>query len=312
MSEAKTYHSFSRQNNKLTANRDFGEILTRLPPGIYTPHIDINRVVFWFEEAKALSDEILDLPSPEYEQVTQELQLFLQNEIRELFKKYGYLYKRSALLHGSPGTGKTIIVQRVMRDVVALGGIVIYVDDPRLLGVAYKVIDDISPNVLTMVVFEEFDRMAARYEATLLSLLDGEIQKENVIYMATTNYIDKVPLRLRRPGRFASVVEVKYPIAAARMAYYMAKLKNRAMAKDLAVQSKGLSIDEMKEVIQGHIILKQELNVILTRLKNSRDFKETVEVEPNYHEDNYPVGENFEPEEKPMPISNMGMELRKG
>lgn len=291
MFKNKAWSSFTRHGNKLLANGDPGEVFNKLTPGMYTPHYDQQRNMFWFQEANAMSDEILELPSPEYSQITKELKLFLEPTTKLLFEKFGYLYKRSALLHGEPGTGKTIIVQRVMRDVVALGGIVIYVDDPRLLEIAYKVLDDITPGLLTMVVFEEFDRMAGRYEATLLSLLDGEIQKENVIYMATTNYIDKIPMRLRLPGRFSSVIEIKYPTSAARKYYFNYKLEDVALAKDLAAQSKGLSVDEMKEVIQAHIILKQDLGVVLNRLKTSRDFVEISEIQDDTE---YEAHEDFE------------------
>lgn len=282
MSKNRAYSSFSRYGNKLLANHDMGDHTMHIPPGVYTPHYDMMKGLFWFQDAGVLSDEILNIPSREYAQVVQEMNSFLTAEKREMFKKYGYVYKRSALLYGNPGTGKTCIVQRLVRDVVKNNGIVIYVDDPRVLQHAYEVLKDVSPNVFTMVVFEEFDRMASRYEATLLSLLDGEIQKDNVIYLATTNYIDKIPARLRRPGRFSSVIEVKYPTKQAREYYFTAKLKNAELAKTLSVATNGLSIDELKEVIQAHVILDQDLDKVLARIKNNRDFSEIPEEDDHF------------------------------
>ena len=277
MIKNRAYSSFTRHGNKLIANHDVGEYMTKIQPGIYTPHIDTQRGIFWFQDSNVLSDEILNLPSREYKQVVREMNTFLTPEKRQMFQDHGYVYKRSALLHGAPGTGKTCIVQRLVRDVIDRQGIVLYIDDPRVLEYAYSVLQDVSPNTFTLVVFEEFDRMAERYETVLLSLLDGEVQKDNVIYLATTNYIEKIPARLRRPGRFSSVIEVRYPNKAARQYYLNAKLKDKSLVKSLTAKTKGLSIDELKEVIQASVILDQELEYVLNRIKANRDIGEPAD-----------------------------------
>lgn len=262
----KEYSNFVQYNNKFVANSSVKGEVASLPPGIYTIHFDPRQGILWFQETTVLSDQILNLPSAEYEQVVKEINLFLEPTTKESFKKYGYIYKRSTLMHGLPGTGKTVITQRLVRDVIDKKGIVLYVDNPKLLGLAYDALKDICPDVLTMVVFEEFDRMAARFETDLLSILDGEIQKDNVVYLATTNYIDKIPARLRRPGRFSTVIEVHYPTLEARLFYLENKLFGDSRAKSLAERTEGLSIDELKEVIQAHVILKQPLDYVLGRI----------------------------------------------
>lgn len=288
----RAYSSFTRHGNKLVANQDVGEYMTKIPSGIYTPHVDMQRGIFWLQDSNILSDEILNLPSKEYQQVVSEMNSFLTPEKRQLFKDHGYVYKRSALLHGAPGTGKTCIVQRLVSDVLKRQGIVLYVDDPRVLEYAYGVLSDVAPNTFTMVVFEEFDRMAERYENALLSLLDGEVQKDNVIYLATTNYIEKIPARLRRPGRFSSVIEVKYPSKQARLAYLNHKLSNKALAKDLAGKTKGLSVDELKEVIQAVVILDQPLEYVLGRITANRSLE--TQTNENDECDEYFEGTDFE------------------
>lgn len=288
----RAYSSFTRHGNKLVANQDVGEYMVKVPSGIYTPHIDVQRGIFWLQDSNILSDQILNIPSKEYRQVVAEMNTFLTAEKRQAFKDHGYVYKRSALLHGAPGTGKTCIVQRLVSDVLERKGIVLYVDDPRVLEYAYSVLGDVAPETFTLVVFEEFDRMAERYETVLLSLLDGEVQKDNVIYLATTNYIDKIPARLRRPGRFSSVIEVKYPSKQARSYYLNAKLHDKSLVKDLAVKTRGLSIDELKEVIQASVILDQPLDYVLGRIKANRDFSK---LESNEDEDQeYFEGTDFE------------------
>jgi Cdc6-like AAA superfamily ATPase len=53
------------------------------------------------------------------------------------FKDLGFLYKRSALLEGLPGTGKSVIVNRVMQNVVNNNGVCLFIEDPRYISLAY-------------------------------------------------------------------------------------------------------------------------------------------------------------------------------
>jgi SpoVK/Ycf46/Vps4 family AAA+-type ATPase len=124
-----------------------------------------------------------------------------------------------------------------------------------------------------MVVFEEFDRYIEYSEHELLSLLDGQNQKENIIYMATTNFIDKIPARIRRPGRMSTLIEVKAPIAEARKVFIQNKCGNvlnhlsPENMDELVAATDGLTIDELKEFLQSVVIFKEDPDVVLARLK---------------------------------------------
>ena len=76
-----------------------------------------------------------------------------------------------------------------------------------------------------MVIWEEFENWVAGYEADILNILDGVHQVDNVFYIATTNYIQQIPPRIRnRPSRFADVIEIGPPSANLRKAYIEAKI----------------------------------------------------------------------------------------
>lgn len=261
-------------NNKYIADyTSSAEKLTKLTPGVYTIHFDPNSGIFWFQDFNAVSDTILELDSPEYKQITNEMAYFLRPETKKKFNDMGYIYKRSALLHGEPGTGKTCIVNRISRDVVKQDGIVLYVTNVALLKMAFDVLSDLQPETLTLAVFEEFDDIARSNESQLLTLLDGEVQKENVMYLATTNYLERVPKRLYRPGRFSSVIKVNFPNAIARQQYFTSKLDaDFEHMKPFVEKTNGCSIDELKEVIQSVIILGNDLDDTLNRLKTTREF----------------------------------------
>jgi SpoVK/Ycf46/Vps4 family AAA+-type ATPase len=264
----KQYHKYIRKDREFQGIPET-EIVTKLEAGVYSVRLNPgNQVVFQLTETN--SDKLIDLPNAEYSRVVSELELFLEPRTEELFKEYGYLYKRSSLLYGPPGTGKTCIVNRVAAKVVKDGGIVIFNPDPNTLLESFKVINSIEPDRLVMVIFEELDELLTEYESELLNLLDGEIQRRKVIYMATTNYIDRIPARIRRPGRFSSSVEVKFPDRETRRYYLGLKIKDQKKIEEILESTDNFSIDELKEVVLAHMCLLQPIEVITARIREAK------------------------------------------
>jgi hypothetical protein len=263
----KDFVSYSVSGTKVIPNHSHGATIEFLQPGAYSLHFDMQRGIFWFEQMNFASDGIIDLPSPEYSKVIRTLSKFLEPSVRDKFQDLDFVYKRSVFLYGLPGTGKTVIVNRVARDIIASGGICLWVKNPELLAMAYQVLDDIQPSTLIGVVMEEFDNICKMHESSLLTMLDGQVQKHNVVYLATTNYINRVPARLYRPGRLGTPIEVGFPIPEARRMYLEAKLGKDFRDLDMWVHaSEGLSIDELKEMVQACYILEEPLNEILHAL----------------------------------------------
>lgn len=287
----KNYKNINLYGNKYVPNTDDVSTMDKLLPGFYTIHFDSQKGLFWFQNFIINHDDILELPSPEYVKVTTEMRSFLTPEKKKKFKDKGYIYKRSSLLFGAPGTGKSVIVNRIANDVVNSGGICLWAKNPDMLTIAYEILECIQPEDLVLVILEEFDDIVKKSgESLLLSLLDGQIQKSNVIYLATTNYREKIPARLLRPGRMSSCIEVKYPIAEARESYLTAKLdpEERINLIDLVKVTEGLSIDELKEVVQSVFILDNDLTETIDRLKKTRDNT----VDPRLLEDEWEEDED--------------------
>ena len=193
MSE-KTYDYFETNNKgkyKATAASSPG---IKLIPGIYQVVPTMSGLVY--QSAKNTHDSIIELPSPEYKYAVKRLQHFISTECKTAMKELDYIYKQSMLLYGQPGTGKTIIVNKIAEEVVKLGGVVLFDPDPDYLGEVLKQLDDIQPETMICVILEELDSwLEEGAEDTLLNLLDGESQKDNILYLCTTNYIDKIPTR---------------------------------------------------------------------------------------------------------------------
>lgn len=264
-----TFFSLIQSGRDFHPHNDVPEVHHKLLPGAYFVKYNPQQGKLWFEEFRPTCDNIIDLPSLEYTRIVNQMKYFLMPETKSKFEDKGFLYKRSALLHGLPGTGKSIIINRVMREVINHKGVVLFVEDPRTLKMAFNILDDLQKELTTLVVFEEIDGIIQQYgESTLLSILDGEIQKENVMYLAATNYLDRIPTRLLRPGRFSSVIEVGYPSAEARRVYFEHKMgADFAELQSWVNATSGLSVDELKEVVQSVYIFNDNLQETVSRIK---------------------------------------------
>lgn len=251
-------------------------VLGKLPPGVYEVNVNMQGEVF-FSKIDTNHDALIDLPNTEYDQVIKEIGKFMLPETRQAFEDNGFIYKRSTLLYGPPGTGKTCIVNRIANSVVQEGGVALFSPNPKLLEESFKILDSIQPETRVMVIFEELDQLMDRYESELLNLLDGEIQKSNIIFVATTNYIDKIPARIRRPGRFSSVVQVSSPTAETRRYYLNYKFKGKIDIESWVSKTEGFSVDELKEVALSVLCLGYELETILARIRENKGIVEEAE-----------------------------------
>ncbi|KAE9590609.1 hypothetical protein Lal_00023149 [Lupinus albus] len=149
----------------------------------------------------------------------------------ELFDNLGLTPPRGVLLHGYPGTGKTLVV-RALIGACARGNKRIayfarkgadclgkYVGDAeRQLRLLFQVAEKCQPSI---IFFDEIDGLApcrTRHQdqthssvvSTLLALMDGLKSRGSVVVIGATNRPDAVDPALRRPGRFDR--EIYFPL----------------------------------------------------------------------------------------------------
>lgn len=212
----KKYNKFLVYDDKYYPSRN-PDLVSRLPPGVYTIKCDMGGNVF-FTEKKLLISKYIELPTMITSSIVSDIETFWKKETKDKFNKFGIVYKRGAIMYGDPGTGKTCTVFKVVSKVVEMGGIAIYDPDASNFSEAINVLHLIQGETPVVCVFEEFDRVCS--DASFLSLLDGDLQVPGIYYLATTNYIDSIPNSIKsRPSRFAKVIEVGKPDALAREAY---------------------------------------------------------------------------------------------
>ncbi|KAI4333629.1 hypothetical protein L6164_018410 [Bauhinia variegata] len=149
----------------------------------------------------------------------------------EFFDNLGLTPPRGVLLHGYPGTGKTLVVRALIgacsrgdkriayfarKGADCLGK---YVGDAeRQLRLLFQVAERCQPSI---IFFDEIDGLApcrTRHQdqthssvvSTLLALMDGLKSRGSVVVIGATNRPEAVDPALRRPGRFDR--EIYFPL----------------------------------------------------------------------------------------------------
>tara|TARA_B100000941_G_scaffold53186_1_gene34340 strand:- start:4291 stop:6522 length:2232 start_codon:yes stop_codon:yes gene_type:complete len=145
----------------------------------------------------------------------------------ELFRRLGIDPPKGVLLHGPPGTGKTMIAKAVATETNAH---FTSINGPEIISKYYgesekqlrEIFDEASNNAPAIVFLDEIDSICPKREdvsgeverrvvAQMLTLMDGMQGRDNVIVIGATNRRDAMDPALRRPGRFDREIEIGVP-----------------------------------------------------------------------------------------------------
>ena len=239
------------------------ETTKELSPGLYDPHYS-NRMGEWgLRRQRINTDELYELPTKEIAVILSDLKSFWKK--KDVYKKYKLMHKRGILLYGDPGCGKSGILQLCMKHIINdLSGLVINLkDDESVRGYMDLIpkLRQIEPERPLVVIIEDIDAIAgdSNYVTSqLLNLLDGVKQIENVVYIATTNYPEKLAERItNRPSRFDRRYYVSPPTKEVRMSYLKNKIGDDSdidfdkWVKD----TEGMSMSHLKELFISVFLL---------------------------------------------------------
>jgi Cdc6-like AAA superfamily ATPase len=247
-----------------------------MQPGMYDMAATQQGIVF--SSVTTRSDELLTFPGTDQEQIIEDITTFWASEAK--FRKHDLPYKRGILLYGPPGSGKSSTVRLVCRDVIARGGIVFQFTNPDLFVSGYRVFRQVQPETPIVVIMEDLDTILDRSnESRILNLLDGAESADQVVFLATTNYPERLgPRIMNRPSRFDRVYRVPHPGLQARELY----LENIAGGADIDVkgwakQTGGLSLAHLKELFIGVEIMGGDEKQTIKVLRGMREKHSSAE-----------------------------------
>jgi transitional endoplasmic reticulum ATPase len=180
----------------------------------------------------------------------------------EVFERLGVEPPKGVLLHGSPGTGKTLIAKAVANE---SGANFISVAGPEIMSKWYggseenlrKIFEDAEKNAPSIIFIDEIDAIAPKREevtgeverrvvSQLLSLMDGLKARGKVIVIAATNRPNALDPALRRGGRFDREIEIPIPDKKGRKE--ILQIHTRYMPRE-----KDVDLDKLAEITYGYV-----------------------------------------------------------
>lgn len=178
-----------------------------LPSGVYeyqgssTP--PYNRIV----PIDVRNDTFIQSDSS-YNEISKEFRSFLDNE--KLYRDLSIIYKRSVLMYGPPGEGKTAIIREIIRKEVPKDAVVIFFNTLPPVSYIIKLSKTLS-NRLKVFVFEELVLIldSESLLQNFLEFMDGEKSIDHSFIFGTTNHPEKLsPNITNRPSRWDRLIKI--------------------------------------------------------------------------------------------------------
>jgi transitional endoplasmic reticulum ATPase len=214
-----------------------GTEIELLPQAVETPERPVPSVVY--EDIGGLKSVII--------KVREMIELPLKHP--ELFDRLGIDPPKGVLLHGPPGTGKTMLAKAVANESDAY---FISINGPEIMSKYYgesekalrDLFEEAEKNTPAIIFLDELDSIAPkrgevtgeverRVVAQLLSLMDGLKERKNVIVIGSTNRPEALDMALRRPGRFDREIELGIPDAEGRREILLIHTRGMPLAEDI-------------------------------------------------------------------------------
>jgi len=208
-----------------------------LPQAVETPERSVPSVVY--EDVGGLK--------PVITKVREMIELPLKHP--ELFDRLGIDPPKGVLLHGPPGTGKTMLAKAVANESDAY---FISINGPEIMSKYYgesekalrDIFEEAEKNTPAIIFLDELDSIAPkrgevtgeverRVVAQLLSLMDGLKERKNVIVIGSTNRPEALDMALRRPGRFDREIELGVPDIDGRMEIFQIHTRGMPLHEDV-------------------------------------------------------------------------------
>jgi transitional endoplasmic reticulum ATPase len=261
-----------------------------------------------FVEPSAMREVLVQTPNIRWEDIggLEEVKQALREAIEwplkypKLFEEAGVKPPKGILLHGSPGSGKTLLAKAVANE---SGVNFISVKGPEVMskfvgesekGVreTFKRAKQTAPCI---IFFDEIDALAPRRGtgitdshvserviSQLLTEMDGLEELRGVIILAATNRTDLIDPALLRAGRFDQILYVPPPDQEARLEIFKIHTKKNPLAKNVSLQKLAAETEGYMGSDIEAICREATMLAIRNYIKNNKE-REASEKSPKLH-----------------------------
>lgn len=211
--------------------------------GAMTKSIDASIPRITYDELGGLKREVL--------KIREMVELPMRHP--ELFEKIGVEAPKGILLHGPPGTGKTMIAKALAKmtesNFISIKGLELL---SKWVGESEKGVREIfrkARQAAPCIIFlDEVDALVPRrgsggsdshvtenVVSQILTEIDGLEELHNVLIIGATNRLDIVDEALLRPGRFDRIIEVPNPDEKGRQHIFEIHTKKKPLTSDVKI-----------------------------------------------------------------------------
>ena len=167
----------------------------------------------------------------------------------EIFERLGIEPPKGVLLHGPPGTRKTLLAKAVANETQSN---FVLINGPEIMSKFYgeseanlrKKFEDAEKNAPSIIFIDEIDAIASKREEThgevekrvvaqLLAIMDGLKSRGKVVVIAASNIPNSLDPALRRPGRFDREIEIGVPNKKGRLSVMKIHTRNMPLLGSL-------------------------------------------------------------------------------
>jgi hypothetical protein len=262
-----------------------GHSTQKLDPGMYEINHS-NSIGYYFSKIERGTEGLVRFKETSSDEVVKEIETFWERE--HLFQKFNLSFKRGILLWGPAGSGKTCTVKMVIEDIIKRKGIVVKFLQPSYFITGMRILREIEHDTPCVVLMEDLDSILETYnESEVINILDGVDMVNKVVYLATTNYPEKLGARIvNRPSRFDKRIKIGKPSAESRRIYFEhlfsangKELREEHNIDKWVDDTNDLSIAHLKELFVSMVILGKEYDETIKRLKAMKDHLDGVHNE---------------------------------
>lgn len=249
----------------------------KLPSGVYK--VVETRDDYKMSPITLNTDELFTFSKDFTSKILDEVKIFWDR--KQIYEDNKIQHKRGILLCGTPGCGKTSIINLLVEKLIKDDGIVFMVSSAKDFNILYSILNPVIRKIEAsrpiITIIEDVDQIISSMggnDSMLLDFMDGKASINDHLVILTSNDTSDLSDALLRPSRIDLTYEIANPDIDIRKEYFMKKGLSEEDATTYAQVSEGFSFAELKELYIGTIVSGKSLESVVLQLQTPYECKD--------------------------------------